>query len=203
MNSVDFLKHHNETLNEKIKDKSQLKIIKKFLKQGYETGTNTKPANKAEKSECEKAIASFYNYGKKTVPKHYIWVKSPHEAQTLINNFDQLANDTDDVNLILKRLREKKLPHKFVNTNFWGQLDMYWIGFYLCGKKLGCEYPEKDLKQLINFETIAKACSWWWPFENVVIISEKPISIKLKSPTMLHADGCAAYEFCDGFKIWA
>jgi hypothetical protein len=188
----------------KITKEMVIEESKKFKDEWLEKGTRCGISSKEEKVKCEKAISSFYEYSKKDVPKYFIWVRSPKEAMKLITNFEKLSNDTDDVSIVTKRLKKEydKLSQNFVDTSFWGQQDGYWIAFYKCGEKLGCKYPEKELMQLNGFVDIANAAFWWWPYEEVCIISERPIELHLNEKLQKHADLKAAISFADGYKLF-
>ena len=71
------------------------------------------------------------------------------------------------------------------------------------------DYFEKVLN--IDYGDVKETWEWWqstsklgliFPLENVCIISQKPTVINIKDGK-LHADGKAALEYADGFKIWA
>ena len=88
---------------------------------------------------------------------------------------------------------------------FWGQMDSYWICFYLFCEHIGVTYATKSTQKLHLWAELAKSCSWWWPFENAGIISERPVAIQWNNdnPPRIHGDGKPAVEFRDGWKIWA
>jgi hypothetical protein len=52
-------------------------------------------------------------------------------------------------------------------------------------------------------ERIAMQCEWWWPYENIVVASEKPISIRWDDQRRLHAEDQAAVEYSDGYALYA
>ena len=49
---------------------------------------------------------------------------------------------------------------------------------------------------------LAENCGWWWPFNGLVILSEKPIKISMNNKR-LHCDGDAAILYKDGFSVYA
>ena len=50
---------------------------------------------------------------------------------------------------------------------------------------------------------VAKSAGWWWPFENAVIIAERPTTLHRDGQTRLHHDNGPAITYPDGFNIWA
>jgi hypothetical protein len=184
--------------------KKEKELIENFKKKWFEIGTKIGNCSKKEKKECEDSIKDFYVFGNKKPPEHIIWTRSPLEAEKLIFNFEKIARDTNDCKIVMERLinKSEKLKREFVETYFWGQQDSYWIAFYLCGEKFGCKYNAESKKQLDGFSKIAQAAFWWYPFENVCIISERPNKLKINERDLLHADGESCLEFSDGFELF-
>jgi hypothetical protein len=58
-------------------------------------------------------------------------------------------------------------------------------------------------KRLGIMERIAEQCEWWWPCENIVVASEKPISIRWDDQRRLHAEDRPAVEYSDGYSLFA
>ena len=50
--------------------------------------------------------------------------------------------------------------------------------------------------------SLAENCGWWWPFNGLVILSEKPTKISM-SNGRLHCDGDAAIRYKDGFSVYS
>jgi hypothetical protein len=50
---------------------------------------------------------------------------------------------------------------------------------------------------------IAQHASWWWPFENAVILTRRPVSISRDSRNRLHNVHGPALAYADGFTVWA
>ena len=180
--------------------KEQKALIEKYKEEWLNVGYKTGHSTKEEKKECEKKISSFYEYSKKNPPKNFIWVSSPYEAGKLINNWSKIAEKEKSVEKILENLRSKEWKSKYIQTNFWGSLDSYWISFYLCGQELAKKqiYSAEEQNQLDGFAVIAKSAFWWYPYSETCIISERPIELNMKDGK-LHADGKMARKFSDGF----
>lgn len=185
-----------ELTKEKVIEKA-----KEYYEKWYKIGTKVGPATKKEREACEKAILECYHYAGKEAPKNIIWVRSPREAMVLIDNFEKIAGNTESKELIRKRL-SKTHVYKFCDTSYWGQWDSYWIAFYLCGEELGCKYKEEERKALYAFADIAKVVSWWWPFTETCIVSQRPTSLYLNEQKQLHADLKPAMRFADGLSLW-
>ena len=108
---------------------------------------------------------------------------------------------SDSLRESLRKCQKEGL--KFHTTYCWGQLDMYWIAYYLFCKIIGAKYLKKDYKLLLKYYSLAKSCNWIYFFEDACILVRKPQIIKLNSENKMHCDGGPAIEFRDGWKIWA
>jgi hypothetical protein len=81
----------------------------------------------------------------------------------------------------------------------WGQQEFYWISFYLFPETIGIvKYKEKDSILLKFWKQIAESAHWWWPYENIVFVSDRPI-VKTNSNKILHCDNGPAVEYPDGY----
>lgn len=86
---------------------------------------------------------------------------------------------------------------------YWGQHEYNWIAFYRYFTKAKLlTYDDNDEKSLSLWETLAETCGWWWPFEKVVVVSEKPSEIHLDETGNLHRDGGPAIAYRDGWSLW-
>ena len=83
-----------------------------------------------------------------------------------------------------------------------GAHDLYWIAFYRFCQRLGVNYGEAA-KALDTMEAISSQCEWWWPYDGVVIASEKPVSIKWDDEQRLHSENGPAVEYADGYSLSA
>jgi hypothetical protein len=88
-------------------------------------------------------------------------------------------------------------------ARFDGQFDADWIAFFDIPRQLGLvSYPESTSAWLDDWVTLARSCGWWWPYENVCIVSGRPSILRTDSALQLHnADG-PAMAFGDGFAIY-
>ncbi|MCB4791081.1 MAG: hypothetical protein LHV68_04255 [Elusimicrobia bacterium] len=93
---------------------------------------------------------------------------------------------------------------EFKGTDIWGQMDYYWIAFYMFPEKyLGVKYDQNKSILLHYWEDIAETSCWWWAYENVVFISDRPEKLSVNSNHRLHSDGSPAIRFTDGYSLWA
>ena len=128
----------------------------------------------ADRVRAEMAICGLYKIEGYKTPE-FLWCRSPLEA------------------------RQK---YQCKTVYFLGQMDAYWICFYLyCRDVLGIKYDDKYSRILDLYAEIAKSCGWWYPYECAVVICEKPIECHMKSG-LLHNDNGMAIRYNDGFGSW-
>jgi len=81
----------------------------------------------------------------------------------------------------------------------FGQHDSGWLAYYDFVSQIGVE-GTAPLHGLIE---LAKNSSWWWPFENVCILTEKPEGLSRDNRSRLHSETGMAMKFRDGWGIYA
>ena len=50
-------------------------------------------------------------------------------------------------------------------------------------------------------DRIGSQCEWWWPFENIVIASQRPVTVKWDDELRLHSENGPAVEYADGYAL--
>lgn len=78
----------------------------------------------------------------------------------------------------------------------YGQHDASILCFYdffaqVCGVK--------ECRKLEGLNLIAQSCGWWWAYDSVAILSERPSRLALDERGRLHADSDWAILYPDGF----
>jgi hypothetical protein len=81
-------------------------------------------------------------------------------------------------------------------------MDMYWICYYQYPSKfLGINY--KEFQSILNlWDNIGKSCNWWYPYENICFISDRPKEIHKNERGQLHKEGSPALLFRDSYCLW-
>jgi hypothetical protein len=151
----------------------------KWLKIGLRFGATTA----FDRKTAEEAVREIYLQSQLKAPQ-IIWAKSPDEAV-------QIAFDMGD----------EKIKQEPINAAGFGQHDSNWLGFYdFFLNEVGLKDEIKELEPLMK---LAQHCGWWWPYENVCILSEIPISLVLDEAGNLNNTTGPAIEYGDGFSIYA
>jgi hypothetical protein len=56
---------------------------------------------------------------------------------------------------------------------------------------------------LTGLAEVARSAGWWWPYENLVIVSERPLELHRDEPGRLHRGDGPALAYADGFALHA
>ncbi len=112
----------------------------------------------------------------------------------LVNN---LRNNLE--NNLGSNLRETKI--NFENY-FGGSQYCSWKVFYDFCNKIGVPYSNKDKEILSLWIEEAKECYWWFPFENIVFLSERPIELHISKEGKLHNNIGPSMKFNDGYCLY-
>jgi hypothetical protein len=92
---------------------------------------------------------------------------------------------------------------KYEHTDFWGNMDAYWIAFYQFPEKfLGIKYKTSDSEKLELWSKVAESASWFWTYENYCFVSDRPTSYGFDEEYRMHSSTGPAIEFTDGWKLY-
>jgi uncharacterized protein DUF6745 len=92
---------------------------------------------------------------------------------------------------------------KYFSSWFWGNLDIYWLSFYEYPKKyLGIKYNEQDVTRLNEWLELADNCGFFFPFDGICFVCDRPTVIRKDAETRLHCDFAPSVEFSDGWKLY-
>lgn len=96
----------------------------------------------------------------------------------------------------------KELGLEAFFTYFGGSFDSYWISYYkFCGM-LGVEYLSNLQKRLSIVENISKSCGFWYPYENICIITMHPEKVNIDKEGYLRHNDDPVLEYRDGWKVY-
>lgn len=60
-----------------------------------------------------------------------------------------------------------------------------------------------DALGLDGLMQVARSAGWWWPFEHLVVLTERPVTLRQDVQGRLHAADGPAIAYADGFAVWA
>lgn len=163
--------------------KEQLAELPKFRDEFIAHGLAAQPADRAAAEEHVKAA---YTVAGKQPPKIIIWLQSPMSgsigAAMLVSVGDQVGD----------QVRTQ------VYSASYGQHDAGWLAYYAAFSAFGVVAADKLLPAI----GLAKTCGWWWPFENLVILTERPVVLRRNSRNQLHCETGPALQYPDGWGIF-
>lgn len=158
--------------------------IPEYVEKYLEIGLSTRPCDHAK---AEDAIKRSYKYLKLKEPT-FIWVKSPFEGAKVAA---QLAKGSEDVT-------KQEISEQGSKASF-GSFEAYWVSFY---DFVATELPVKKDELIDIVKDIVNECGVYWTFEDVVVVSEKPVAIHFKDKKLHNPEGLAL-EYVDGTGIFA
>lgn len=136
--------------------------------------------NKPNKRKAEAAMARAYRERGLKPPKTKIWVVSPLEGLQKVNELSGTKN--------------KWYPP------ICGAQEIYWLGHWTFVKeRFGLECKADPTPQM---DYIKYGGGWYWPFEDVVVMAERPEVLKLDNESRLHCEDGPAVSWRDGYKLY-
>jgi hypothetical protein len=174
-----------------------------------------------DRKKAEDAIDLAYKCANQKLAKQKVWVRSPMAGAILVSLLGQPEGKKDtnlDFNTLPEKLREditaacKEIEIDLRDVSFseissaltkccYGQHDVGWLSFYSFFRRIGLE----GIEQIDGLLETAKECSWWWPYTDLVICSERPTFIaSFDDGNRLHSELGKAITFGDdwGVAIW-
>ncbi|MEE8434284.1 MAG: hypothetical protein V3S64_05800 [bacterium] len=88
------------------------------------------------------------------------------------------------------------------STDLWGQQDASWICHYLFLEAIGLQFEAKARRLLGLWEEVARSCMWWWGFENLCFVCERPERMLWSENTGFHCADGPAIRFRDGWGVY-
>ncbi|GII57882.1 hypothetical protein Pth03_62710 [Planotetraspora thailandica] len=84
-----------------------------------------------------------------------------------------------------------------------------WVAHYdALRRAAGVVFTPEQSRQLDLWATLARSCGWWWPREDVCVISERPVAIGTEvagddGEVRLHCSDGPAVRYADGWDVYA
>ncbi len=93
-------------------------------------------------------------------------------------------------------------PDVTLDMYFGGQQWLHWKSMYAFAEMIGEKYSPEDSELLADWMEEAKQLHWWFPFEDICLISERPIKLEVNETGVLHCENGMAFEYADGFGAY-
>ncbi len=81
----------------------------------------------------------------------------------------------------------------------FGNHDVGWLAYYVFLRQIGI----KGIKPLLGLEKLTKSCGWWWPYENICLLTERPVELNRDNRGRLHSETKMAVKYADGWGFYA
>lgn len=168
-----------ESLTEE--QKSQIPV---YLERYLKMGLSTEPCDRAK---AEAAITASYEYTKRPKPE-FVWADSPFKGAVIAA---QLAKGDLDVS-------REEISEQASKASY-GSFEAYWISFYAF---IAEQLPVTKDNLIDITKEIGANCGVYWTFEDIVVITEKPVAIHMEDKKLHNPNGMAL-EYKDGTGIYA
>ena len=170
-----------------------------YVKKWTDFGLSTEPTNK---EMAEEGVKLAYQAAKKPPPLKYFWLKSPMGGAILYEIFkNQSVGASVGASVmdsggasVWDSVRDS------VGAACYGQHDASWIGFYDFFREASS--LKEETEPLLGLTKTVMACGWWWPFENAVILTDRPSELHRDQRGRLHKDGGASLLYQDGWGLY-
>lgn len=87
---------------------------------------------------------------------------------------------------------------------FGGSLDTYWIAYYLFPHQyLRPMHSSEQMSLLSGWANLARSVFWWYPFEHICFVCDRPQHIRRDQRGRLHSLDGSAVAFADGYAMYA
>jgi hypothetical protein len=155
----------------------QTEQLSKFYNEMLNIRRSIEPINH---DVAEKIITKFYNRIGLKNPK-FLYFPSPKA----IVDYRKLCGDESGL-----------------SDYFSGQQWIGWKAFCTFGEMIGVKYSKEDSELLAEWMQEAKNLHWWFPYEEYVLVSERPIRLTVNESGRLHNESVMAIEYSDGWGMW-
>lgn len=94
-----------------------------------------------------------------------------------------------------KRITRQKLDEQ-LSACCYGQQDANWLCFFSFFR---VEVGAPEVKNVEGLEIMSQNSGWWWPFRNIVVVSDRPLWIDHDEQNRMHSENRMAIKYPDGF----
>lgn len=112
------------------------------------------------------------------------------------NNFHLVDSPMAAINLLNSKYNINK--KQIINNACYGNHDASWLSYYdFFINETSVILDEK----IVNLIELAKICGWWYPYDDVVVIQQRPSLINFEDGVVQSTTG-PAIQFPDGYSIY-
>jgi hypothetical protein len=107
---------------------------------------------------------------------------------------------------ICNQIENQMIENEYFFYYGYSQNEINWIQYYryFIYNFKNIKWNNKAIEGLNIMYRIAKYSGWWYPFEKIVFVCEKPIKIIFdRDKKLLHSEKESVIEYNDGYKLYA
>lgn len=144
-------------------------------------GSSTEPANRPA---AEAGVRLAYEIAGLTPPTAFVWRRSPLEGATEAARVVRGGGTPTQ-----SEIRDQ------LGRSLWGQHDAGWLAWASVWEAFGVTGQARGLA------AVARNAGWWWAFDTVAILTERPIALHRDERGRLHCETGPAIVYPDGFGV--
>jgi hypothetical protein len=81
----------------------------------------------------------------------------------------------------------------------YGLHDADWIAYYESLERMGL----RGVEPIAGLKGLAKSCGWWWPYDGICFLTDRPRELHRDNRGRLHNETGAAISYPDGWGLYA
>ena len=174
-------------------------------------GRSTEPC---DRPKMEAAVSHLYEFCGLKKPETFLWSASPLSAAITKLMYESMTQEGSLASNLGSNLWSNLESN--LRSNLWSIWDVTggtsWYSFgsigttafwaYIdAGRRVGLTYPEQQNSALDAAIDLTE-CGLWFPYENVVIMCEKPIEYNLDAQGRTHNDHGPSMLFADDYALF-
>ena len=145
--------------------------------------------DETDKAKAEAAVIASYAYLKLGTPE-IMWADDPFVGAKLAAQFAK-----GDTKVTAQEIADQ------ANKASYGSFEAQWVVFYSYISDVVVKDKKDNLIDIVN--DIVKHCGVYWTFEDLVILTPKPVEIHLNDEGQLHNETGMALKYATGRGIYA
>lgn len=149
-------------------------------------GLSTEPANRP--ASVEGVVKAYENVGL-PAPLRIIWADSPFAGAVKAAEVDTGSSNPSQSDIYTQ-----------IQNAIYGQQEASWLAFYNFFDEV---FNIEICKKLDGFSQVAKNSGWWWAFDDVAILTERPIALHRDNLFRLHNPNGLAIEYPDHTGVYS
>ena len=168
-------------------------IARTWIAIGLDTGGCDRP-------KMEEAVKEVYRSQNMEVPEVIVWAESPYAGIKLAASLEKEI-PLEKVDKLPTREWEE-LRNGILQNVVYGQHEAGWISHIKTLVDIGAELTPEQHRWL-NAMEILTGTGWWIPYDEAVVMTERPTEIHLDAQGRLHNIRGAAVKYMDGWSLYS